>query len=74
MNYKSIIRHYEKCFDKHGDTCKGVDWTRPEQVETRYRTMLELINFREKSVNLKCSPNQLINSPLKLRKNYRNHY
>lgn len=30
---------------KFGDTPKGVDWTKEEQVDYRYQTMLELINF-----------------------------
>lgn len=49
MEYKKIVEHYEDCFDKHGDTPQGVDWTKEEQVEARYQTMIELINFREKS-------------------------
>lgn len=49
MEYTKIIEHYEECFDKYGDTPRGVDWTKEEQVEFRYQTMLELVNFREKS-------------------------
>lgn len=52
MNYKEIVEHYEECFEKFGDTPKGVDWTKKEQVEYRYQTMLELINFREKSFHI----------------------
>ena len=51
MNYKTIIQHYEMCLDKYGDTAKGVDWTKEEQVEIRYKIMIELINYREKSFN-----------------------
>lgn len=53
MDYKKIVKHYESCFDKYGDTPKGVDWTKEEQVDLRYQTMLELINFREKSFKIK---------------------
>jgi len=49
MEYKKLVKHYENCFDKYGDTPKGVDWTKEEQVELRYQTMIELISFREKS-------------------------
>ncbi|WP_277640149.1 class I SAM-dependent methyltransferase [Wolinella succinogenes] len=49
MDYNEIVEHYEKCFEKFGDTPQGVDWTKEEQVEYRYQVMLELINFREKS-------------------------
>lgn len=49
MEYKEIIEHYENCFETYGDTPKGVDWTQVDQVDIRYKTMLELINFREES-------------------------
>jgi len=49
MQYDSIVKHYEKCFDQYGDSAKGVDWTKEEQVDVRYKTMLEVINYREKS-------------------------
>lgn len=52
MEYKKIIEHYEHCFEKYGDTPAGVDWTQADQVEIRYKTMLELMNFREKSFSL----------------------
>jgi cyclopropane fatty-acyl-phospholipid synthase-like methyltransferase len=52
MSYKKIITHYEGCFEKHGDTPMGVDWTKEEQVDLRYQTMLEVANFREKSFDL----------------------
>lgn len=52
MNYKEIIKHYEHCFDKYGDTPKGVDWTKESQVDIRYSVMLELINYYEKSFTL----------------------
>ena len=47
MDYKDIVKHYEVCFDKYGDDPKGVDWNQEHQVDARYKTMLELINFRE---------------------------
>ena len=49
MGYKEIIDHYEKCFDEFGDSPKGVDWTKEEQVDTRYQVMIESIYFYEKS-------------------------
>lgn len=52
MGYKEIIDHYEKCFDEFGDSPKGVDWTKEEQVDTRYQVMIESIYFYEKSFNL----------------------
>jgi SAM-dependent methyltransferase len=41
--YRSIVSHYESCLERFGDTHMGVDWPKKEDVETRYRVMLELI-------------------------------
>jgi len=41
--YHSIIRHYESCFDTHGDTYLGVDWPNERDVLTRYQVMLDVI-------------------------------
>ena len=43
--YHNIVKHYESCYDKYGDNCHGVDWPNKEDVETRYRIMLEIIRF-----------------------------
>ena len=41
--YISIISHYESCLEKYGDTYLGVDWPKKEDVEIRYKIMLEVI-------------------------------
>ena len=41
--YLDIVRHYESCLKQFGDTHRGVDWPKAEDVETRYRVMLDLI-------------------------------
>lgn len=41
--YLSIVRHYESCLEKYGDTCRGVDWPNTEGAHARYRVMLEVI-------------------------------
>ena len=41
--YLEIVAHYEGCLERHGDTHLGVDWPKPEHVETRYRVMLGVI-------------------------------
>jgi SAM-dependent methyltransferase len=41
--YIEIVEHYEECLAKHGDSHLGVDWPKPQDAETRYRVMLELI-------------------------------
>jgi SAM-dependent methyltransferase len=42
-NYKEIIKHYEDCLEKHGDTHLGVDWPKLEDVDKRYHVMLDII-------------------------------
>lgn len=41
--YLSIVKHYEECLDKHGDNHLGVDWPKKEDVDTRYKVMIEVI-------------------------------
>jgi len=41
--YLSIVSHYESCLEKYGDTHLGVDWPKKEDVDKRYRVMLEVI-------------------------------
>lgn len=49
--YLKIIKHYESCYQKHGDSHLGVDWPVLEDVEKRYQVMLEMILFKETSKN-----------------------
>lgn len=44
--YKEIIKHYESCLEKHGDTHLGVDWPKEEDVIKRYKVMMELISLK----------------------------
>ena len=46
-NYKSIVKHYESCFDIHGDNHLGVDWPNEKDALTRYKTMLDVIKFNQ---------------------------
>ncbi len=48
--YNTIIKHYEDCLDKHGDTHLGVDWPKAEDVNKRYRVMCDLFLHREKNL------------------------
>jgi SAM-dependent methyltransferase len=41
--YHVIVDHYESCLERHGDSHLGVDWPKKEDVDTRYRVMLELV-------------------------------
>lgn len=42
-DYRRIVDHYEACLDRHGDTHLGVDWPRPEDVDTRHEVMLGVV-------------------------------
>ena len=44
-NYKKIYKHYEKCFDKNGDTYLGVDWPNEEDMIKRYKIMLNILKY-----------------------------
>lgn len=50
--YIEIVKHYEECLDKYGDSHLGVDWPRKEDAEKRYKVMLEVIKERDKSVSV----------------------
>src|ERR1700692_4636286 len=41
----SIVKHYEECLDKHGDNHLGVDWPKVEDVNKRYKVMIDVIKF-----------------------------
>ena len=45
--YLEIIKHYESCLEKHGDTHLGVDWPTQADVNKRYKVMLELIKYEQ---------------------------
>lgn len=45
--YTDIISHYEDCLFKHGDNHLGVDWPKLEDVDKRYKVMLDIIKFDE---------------------------
>jgi len=41
--YDILYKHYENCFDEHGDNNKGVDWPNAEQADLRYQLMLDVV-------------------------------
>ena len=45
--YKEIIKHYENCLERHGDSHLGVDWPNEEDVFKRYKVMLEIISLKK---------------------------
>ena len=50
--YLSIVSHYESCLDRYGDSHLGVDWPKAEDVQKRYRVMLDVIRPASGSVSL----------------------
>ena len=52
MNYENLYKHYENCFEKHGDNHLGVDWPNINDVYKRYDVMLNIINKTNKTVKL----------------------
>jgi len=44
--YSAIVTHYENCLQKYGDTHLGVDWPKEEDVNIRYKVMLDLVYFK----------------------------
>ena len=57
LDYEKIAKHYEKCFEINGDTCKGVDWPRQSEAENRYKVMLNVIDWykMKAGVSRECS-------------------
>ncbi len=51
-SYDGIVKHYETCFNAHGDSHQGVDWPNREDAEIRYRVMLDLITSATQPVSL----------------------
>lgn len=41
--YDELVEHYERCLEKHGDTFRGVDYTKEHEVDVHYKVMLELV-------------------------------
>jgi len=50
--YKSIIKHYESCFEKHGDSHLGMDWPNTEDVLTRFQIMLDSVRENNEQVSI----------------------
>ncbi len=50
--YHRIVEHYESCLEKYGDTHRGVDWPKEEDVNIRYKVMLEVIRDKTSPVTL----------------------
>lgn len=47
--YISIYKHYEDCLEKNGDSHLGVDWPNYEDMIKRYKVMLNILNYFDKT-------------------------
>jgi methyltransferase family protein len=47
--YLSIVSHYETCLDRYGDSHRGVDWPKADDVQKRHRVMLDVIRPESQS-------------------------
>jgi SAM-dependent methyltransferase len=54
QNYSHIVKHYEECFEEHGDTNKGVDWPNIEDALTRYRVMEDSLKSSNSVLDFGC--------------------
>lgn len=43
---QEIVEHYESCFDRFGDTARGVDWPNEADARKRYEVMTGLFDRR----------------------------
>lgn len=48
----SIVKHYEECLEKYGDSHKGVDWPNEEDAQVRYSVMLDVIKNKNEKASL----------------------
>lgn len=50
--YQALVRHYEGCLARFGDTHRGVDWPDHAGAQTRYAVMLDLLGTRRHDISL----------------------
>ncbi|MFT7399187.1 class I SAM-dependent methyltransferase [Rheinheimera aquimaris] len=62
-SYIQIMKHYESCFAKEGDSHKGVDWPNLNDANLRYKIMSELFKGREniKLLDVGCGLGHYLN-------------
>ena len=41
--YLDIVRHYDACLQRHGDTARGADWPNETDRQTRFSIMLDVM-------------------------------
>lgn len=51
MKYLEITKHYQECFEKHGDNNFGVDWPNFEDTLTRHQIMFEITKHTDNNIS-----------------------
>ncbi|KIC92328.1 class I SAM-dependent methyltransferase [Flavihumibacter sp. ZG627] len=52
-DYQSIVKHYENCLAKYGDSHKGVDWPDKAGADLRYKVMSSVLkSSEEKAISI----------------------
>jgi hypothetical protein len=41
--YGNLVKHYEECLERYGDTFQGVDYPREHEVDIHYKVMLDVV-------------------------------
>jgi len=50
MNYLKLAKHYNECFQKHGDNNLGVDWPNYKDTLIRHQVMFDLIKDKNSTL------------------------
>jgi SAM-dependent methyltransferase len=59
--YQPIIDRYERCLQKHGNSCKGVDWPNEQDEVVRYAVMLKIVENPEATLlDLGCGTGRML--------------
>lgn len=59
--YFQLVRHYERCLERYGDSPQGVDWPNARDAQTRYRVMLDVVRGGEAALlDLGCGAGHLL--------------
>ncbi len=53
--YRRIVAHYESCLEHHGDSHRGVDWPRAEDVDKRHAVMLDVLRAEHRTAERSLS-------------------
>lgn len=73
MSYLDIAKHYEECFEKHGDNHLGVDWPNHEDTLKRYQIMLDITTPESSLLDFGCGTSALYQYAIDTKQNNFNY-